>query len=217
MSEKDYSNGKIYRILNTIDDDCYIGSTTQPLSKRMAKHRRDMSNSSKKHRPLYTKMLEYGADKFYIELVEDYPCENVEQLCKREGELIRQLGTLNVEVAGRSKVEYRAECKDRIKEQNHKFYTNNKEKILERNKEYKNQNSDHWKEWACTKYNCECGGKYTNSSKAEHMKSQRHIKFVEEGVSHTTIDCPCGGTYTHRHKAGHLKTEKHIKYMESLK
>ena len=30
----DYNNGKIYSIRNTIDNDVYVGSTTQPLSKR---------------------------------------------------------------------------------------------------------------------------------------------------------------------------------------
>ena len=38
-NQKDYKNGKIYCIRNNIDDDLYVGSTTQPLCKRMAKHR----------------------------------------------------------------------------------------------------------------------------------------------------------------------------------
>ena len=39
MAKMDYGNGKIYKIVNTIDNDIYIGSTCQPLSKRMAWHR----------------------------------------------------------------------------------------------------------------------------------------------------------------------------------
>ena len=80
----DYKNGKIYKILNTIDDDCYVGSTCQPLSKRMAKHRESMHNTVKKDRKLYAKMHELGVDNFYIELIEEFPCENIEQLRKRE-------------------------------------------------------------------------------------------------------------------------------------
>ena len=34
-----YENAKIYLIGNTLDDDIYVGSATQPLSKRMVKHR----------------------------------------------------------------------------------------------------------------------------------------------------------------------------------
>ena len=39
QNSKDYKNGKIYCIRNNIDDNIYVGSTTQPLSKRMALHR----------------------------------------------------------------------------------------------------------------------------------------------------------------------------------
>ena len=54
MASKDFKNGKIYCIRNTIDDDIYVGSTCQPLSKRMAKHRVDMKGY-KKDRLLYSK------------------------------------------------------------------------------------------------------------------------------------------------------------------
>ena len=47
------------------------------------------------HRALYIQMIEHGPDNFYIELVEDYPCESVEHLRKCEGELTRDFGTLN--------------------------------------------------------------------------------------------------------------------------
>ena len=42
----DYSNGKIYKIVNDIDSYVYIGSTTLPLNKRMVYHRRDMKRRS---------------------------------------------------------------------------------------------------------------------------------------------------------------------------
>ena len=35
----DYSKGKIYKILNTIDYETYVGSTIETLGQRMAKHR----------------------------------------------------------------------------------------------------------------------------------------------------------------------------------
>ena len=40
----DYSNGKIYKIVTDVDNEIYVGSTTQPLSKRMQWHR---GNSNK--------------------------------------------------------------------------------------------------------------------------------------------------------------------------
>jgi group I intron endonuclease len=103
-STKDYKNGKIYCIRNNIDDDLYVGSTTQPLCKRMAKHREATRNEVKVHRNLYVKMLEHGLEHFYIELIEDCPCETLEQLRKREGHYIREMATLNHQIAGRKRM-----------------------------------------------------------------------------------------------------------------
>ena len=104
-TNKNYQNGKIYGIRNNVDEDIYVGSTTQTLSKRMAKHRIDMIGN-KKDRKLYSKMNELGVENFYIELIENCPSENLEQLRKREGHHIREIGTLNSLIAGRSKKEW---------------------------------------------------------------------------------------------------------------
>ena len=64
------------------------------LSKRMVKHR-SHAKTKPDFLPLTKFMNEIGIEHFYIELVEDYPCINKEHLNKREGELIRELGTLN--------------------------------------------------------------------------------------------------------------------------
>ncbi len=45
-------------------------------------------------------------DNWYIELYEDFPCERREQLLKREGEIIREIGTLNQLIEGRKYKEY---------------------------------------------------------------------------------------------------------------
>ena len=114
--KKDFSNGKIYCIRNNIDNDIYIGSTTQKLSKRFQNHK-DSLRSYKRGRTLYSKMREMGEHEFYIELLEDYQCDNVEQLRKREGELIRELKpTLNKQIAGRTIKEWREDNKEYLRE-----------------------------------------------------------------------------------------------------
>ena len=101
---------KFIKIINSINDHCYIGSTTQPLSKIMGWHRDAMRNSKVNHRALCAQMIEHGTDNFYIELVEDYPCGSVEHLRKREGELTRELGTLNKIIEDRTiQVRYKTE------------------------------------------------------------------------------------------------------------
>ena len=100
-----YQDGKICAVRNDVTDDIYIGSTTTALSKRMVKHRCDA-----KTRPhisfFYTFMNETGIEHFYIELVENFPCNSVEELRKREGEIIREMGTLNQRIEQRDMKEY---------------------------------------------------------------------------------------------------------------
>ncbi len=66
-------------------------------------------------------MREIGIDNFYIELYEDYPCERREQLNRKEEEFIRQLGTLNTVIAGRTHKEYYEINKDNIKEKRYEY------------------------------------------------------------------------------------------------
>jgi hypothetical protein len=89
---------------------------------------------------------------WYIELYENYPCENKEQLIKREGEIIREIATLNKRIAGRTQKEwvldnkhkmdqyykeYREKNKNKIKEHKKEFYETNKDKLLDNMKQYK--------------------------------------------------------------------------------
>ena len=112
---KDYANGKIFAIYNYIDPTfIYVGSTCQSLSKRLSKHRRDINCRKSQTVPLYMKMREIGKEHFYIELVEEYPCNNNEQLRAREGHYIREKGTLNGRIEDRT-------YKERMEEQQEKW------------------------------------------------------------------------------------------------
>ena len=128
---RDYTNGKIYCIRNNVDDDIYIGSTTQALSKRMAKHRSNINSKKAGHYIMYKKMKELGIEHFYIELVKDFPCEALEQLRAEEGKLIREIGTLNSKIAGRNRQQHYEDNKPSILEQRKTYYEHNKEHILE--------------------------------------------------------------------------------------
>ena len=79
-SSRKYENGKIYCIRNCIDNDVYAGHTTQALSKRMDKHRSDCRTSKSQSRIIYLKMRELGIENFYIELLEKYPCDDIEDV-----------------------------------------------------------------------------------------------------------------------------------------
>ena len=159
----DYKNARIYQILNNVTNDVYVGSTCQPLSKRMAKHRLNMTCKDKQTLPLYLKMQEIGIEHFYIELLEECPCENKEQLRKREGQYIRQIGTLNKCIAGRSTKEYNYE---------------NKDKIVEQTKHYREANKERLRTATSAKATCECGSIHRKSDKAKHLRTKKHTDWV---------------------------------------
>ena len=136
-NNKDYTKGKIYIIRNSENDLTYIGSTCQTLAQRMTQHRRDMKNPKRQHMRLYKTMIELGKDAFYIELLEDYPCQRQEELLKKEGERIREYQSkLNTVISGRSKQEYRQDNKEKNAEKDKNYYQNNKDRISEHKKQY---------------------------------------------------------------------------------
>ena len=60
-------------------------------------------------------MVELGVENFYIELVVECPVENAEQLRAIEGQYIREMGTLNIRIEGRTKQRYREDNKEKKK------------------------------------------------------------------------------------------------------
>jgi hypothetical protein len=132
----DYSNGKIYTIRNRNDDTkIYVGSTIQPLYKRFSGHKIDSKREKCNNRLLY-KEVDGDWDNWYIELYENYSCNSREELCKREGEVIRLIGSLNKNIAGRDDKQYKINNADKIKEQLKQYRIDNADKIREQKKEW---------------------------------------------------------------------------------
>ena len=180
----DYNNGKIYQLLNNVNDEVYIGSTTQPLCKRLYCHK----SHSKEYgtSKLYQSMRTIGKDNFYIELIELYPCNSKEELSAREGHFIRERGTLNQIIAGRTRNEYLIDNKEHIKEQKKQYDENRKEQakqyveahkehIAERMNKYREDNKEHLKERNKQFYE-DNKQKYLERSKQYHENNKERIK-----------------------------------------
>ena len=127
----DYSKGKIYKILNNIDDEVYVGSTIETLGRRMGKHRDAMKKQQQTK--LYEHMNELGVENFYIELIENFPCNDIYELRAREGYFIREIGTLNKRVEGRTTKEYHKQYYEEHKEELKQYREEHKEHINEKN------------------------------------------------------------------------------------
>ena len=144
---KNYQNGKIYCIRNYKNDEIYVGSTCQSLSQRMSQHRADMKTKRCQRTKIYETMADIGFEHFYIELLEDYPCENKNQLLRREGEYIRDLkASLNSLIAGRTQKEYNQENKERIAKRDRQYYLLNCESIKATKKLYNANNTEQIKQ-----------------------------------------------------------------------
>ena len=146
-----YQNGKIYQIVDIGYNKCYIGSTTEGLSLRMARHRaafkRFLSSGKGSHIRSYDLFNEYGIENCKIELIEYYSCNSKDELRAREGQHQRELECVNKRVEKRTRKEYReinkenrktylAENRDRIRECETLWRQNNKDKKSEINKRY---------------------------------------------------------------------------------
>ena len=78
-----YQNGKIYKIVNDVDDKIYIGSTCNPLYKRFYDHK----SRGKGWQPefkVYSHLNKVGWDNVSIILIENYPCKTMDELRARE-------------------------------------------------------------------------------------------------------------------------------------
>ena len=153
-----YQEGKIYKIYNTVNDEIYIGSTTRKLCERMADHRRPSNIKNHENLPIYKAFIEHGIEHFFIELIEKCPCNDKEELHKKEGEYIREFKpSLNMFIAGRTnkqwiqdntehfrnkQKEYRETNKEHRALVSKMYYERNKEKLLEINKKYRENNKE---------------------------------------------------------------------------
>jgi predicted GIY-YIG superfamily endonuclease len=78
----DYSQGKIYKIIDDCEGDIYIGSTTQTLRNRFKSHH------------IFS---DYGKERenCRIVLIEDYPCNTKQELEERERHFIQNCDCIN--------------------------------------------------------------------------------------------------------------------------
>lgn len=153
----DYKNGKIYALRSHQTDKYYIGSTTQPLYKRLYGHKHSNRTSSKE--------LVNNYSDVYIELIEAFPCENKEQLSKRENELIREFKDSLVNILGvkncivsRQHIKKDGEistCEYDQTVYNQRYYKKNKVVLN-------------------GKITCECGLVYSQTNKTNHESGRIH-------------------------------------------
>lgn len=195
METNKYSRGKIYRIYSDVSNKIYIGSTIQPLSKRMGLHRSEKNETISR-----TMIQEDGIENCHIVLLEDYPCENKEQLLMRERYWIETIDCINKRksiLTQEEQVDYNRqwyeENREKLSEHKKQYYQENHDKILEYAKQYRQENHDDILEYKKQYYQknrdeisekgrqthtCECGSTITIRNISRHSQSLKHQRFI---------------------------------------
>ena len=171
--------GHVYSIRTHQTTDIYIGSTTQPLSKRMVNHRTDYKNYLDGSKKYYTSFEIIKYPDSYIELIYEGEFESKLEMQKREGQEIRNTNCVNKRIAGRTMQEYYKDNKTQILENVKQYYKENREKLLEYQKEYQKDNRETIAEQKNQKFTCVCGGCFTHGNKCRHLKSKKHNLFLQ--------------------------------------
>ena len=208
QKQKDFTNGKVYCIRNYIDKEIYVGSTCQPLKKRMWHHKSDATRNTEQTKKLYIKMNLIGYEQFYIELLEECPCHNLMQLRKREGELMRELNaSLNSVLAGRTKEEYRQEHKEYLKQKIKEWNIRNKEHRQQYEKDYRDKHKEKKQEY----------DKNYNKIHNERITEQKRLNYIKNRDDiNKKITCDCGAVFCKSGLSRHQRRKKHQAYLNSL-
>lgn len=207
----DYSKGKIYAIRSYSTDDVYIGSTCSTLTKRLSQHKGDYETWLKRDFRYATSYEVLKYDDYFIELVEEFSCENKQQLLRREGEVIRSMDCVNKVVAGRTKEEWYKDNAERVAAVKREWAKKNAERVAALHKEWAKKNSETIKAVRKQQYekNKECV--LARSKKyAEQNKERRAARDAEK------VTCGCGGVVARGHLSRHEKTKKHEIYINAL-
>lgn len=173
--ENVYEYGKIYKIVNDINNNIYIGSTTKSLSQRFSLHLKEANKIKNNKTKLHNYINEIGESHFKIELVENYPCLTRCDLEDRERYYIKLLQPeLNIHKKKRSK---------NVTKKTYILKKTNEPKVYEydQGKYYYNFYEKNKQSIICET----CGGVYNYYSKSKHLKSKKHNKREIESETDT--------------------------------
>ena len=165
-----YDAGYIYGIYHQ-DNLKYIGSTID-FKSRMWTHKTSCYNvkSKKRNLQIYQYIRSNGKwEDFEFKIIDVYYSITKKLLNRIEGEYIRYFGLnnlLNIDIAGRTQVEYREDNSEEINNKKKIFREANKNKIK----------ASKTKPWTCGI----CNKTIIIACKSRHLKGTRHLKKANE-------------------------------------
>lgn len=181
-----YQLGKIYKIVG--NGLVYVGSTCEPtLARRLAGHvsgYKEFVKGRGKYVSSY-KIIESGD--YEIVLIENYPCENKDELHKRERFHKETITCVNIvspfgmDMDKYTETNRKYNASRKVEKQQWNEKNKHTPKMIESNhrrtKKYHESHKEQIKARRCKLCTCECGGEFQYGSKARHAKTASHQYF----------------------------------------
>lgn len=236
IKKKDYSKGKIYKIVNDdFPDLVYYGSTIVNLKQRFSGHKNNTCTSKKL----------FETENVRIELVEDYPCETKRELEIREKYYILKFECINSCIPIRTKEELqqyhiknREKNKEKIKTRMKQYRQDNKQHHYEYNKKYNEEHKEEKKIYRkkyreINKESLKQKNKIYNDNhkeentqrsiewreknpeKRKEIQKRGNEKRKEKAKEHKTT-CMCGSIVEYYNIRRHERSKKHKNYLDTL-
>jgi hypothetical protein len=167
-----YTRGKIYKIVCKETDEVYYGSTIQKLNKRMNEHRVQKVCRSRQ-------ILD--RNNYFYELVENYSCNNRQELETRERWYIENNDCINKQIPTRTKKEYRKLYDENNKQKQKEYKQNNIEQISKYHKKWYETNKERILKHQQEKINCPiCGSIVSRGNMSLHKKTKKCLSKIEK-------------------------------------
>lgn len=199
-----YQDAVIYSITNTSNGKQYIGST-RDYNNRCRQHNGAMNNENDKTYQylLYQDIRSLGIDKFEFKIIENYPCNDKDELREREDYYIQLYkpkynscrAYLSKEEVKELRHNYRESHKEEMKEYHRRYNELNKDKVSQRRYNYYQinkdkisikgrsryeRNKDKINARASNKNICACGSISRISDITKHNKTIKHQNYLED-------------------------------------
>ncbi len=213
----DYSKAVIYFVKCSETNKIYIGSTTRRLCYRIGHHR-------SKHNTTSTKDFINPT----IHLLEKYPCENREQLLKKERFFVESLPCVNKNIPGRTAAEWQSSNKGMVQDYRKKRYDEIGSTLKQISRNYYNEISRIPRLIATKKKQIKKILDKTLEKDLTPFEAQKLERFrliikqyeiEQEGndkINNKVINCKCGMTILRRNMELHLHNKIHIKKINAL-
>lgn len=175
-----YNNSIIYRLSCNITGEDYYGSTTN-YKRRICLHKTNTEKQNSKRKCKSRQIIDRGDYTFSI--VEECNFNTKKELLIRERYYIDNYPCINIgvpyktlEEKTQSKKEYGQS--DKMLKYKKEYYINNRELLIEKQRERHNNNKTIVNQKKGEKITCECGVIFTRGHRARHLKSKWHLENI---------------------------------------